>query len=76
MKITVTVAEPDRVQITNVAQRLRSAGMEIDQVLEALGMITGTVPAGKMAALAVLDGVASVDEELRYQLPDPGDEVQ
>ncbi|WP_026819292.1 hypothetical protein [Arthrobacter castelli] len=76
MKITVTVAEPYLSQIGGVADQLRSAGMEIDQVLDALGMITGSVSAGRLAAVEALDGVASVDQPMGFELPDPGDEVQ
>lgn len=76
MKITVTVAEPHRTEIAGVVERLRSAGMDIDQVLEALGMITGSIAAEKLSMVEALDGVASVDEQMGFQLPPPGDDIQ
>lgn len=76
MKITVTVDEAHQPELATVAQRLRSAGMDIDQVLEGLGIITGSVAAGNLPMVEMLDGVASVDEQMGFQLPPPEDEIQ
>lgn len=76
MRVTITVAASRRDGVQAVAARLRAAGMEIDRVLEALGMITGTVPDERLPMLEGLDGVASVDRQEHFQLPDPGNEVQ
>jgi hypothetical protein len=71
-KITVTVSGDADV----VAQELRAAGMSVDQVLGAAGVVTGSVAAGKRASLADLSGVASVEAEHTFQIAPPDAEVQ
>ncbi|MEY2516813.1 MAG: hypothetical protein QOJ89_4171 [bacterium] len=74
--VTVTVAESQLAQIEDVAERLRAAGMHVEQVLPAIGVITGTVPAAQLTALAEVEGVASIEEQTKFELPPPDAEVQ
>lgn len=75
-RITVTVTEAYAGRTGEVAERLRSAGMTVDRVLEALAMVTGTAEAAQRDMLQALDGVASVDVQQAYQLPDPDSGLQ
>lgn len=72
--VTLTDAQADRAEET--AGRLRAAGMQVEQVLATLGMVTGTVAEDQRAGLEALDGVASVSTERVIQLPDPGSDIQ
>jgi hypothetical protein len=74
--LSVTVDDGHLPAIDEVADALRARGMQVEQVLGALGIITGSVPDGSRPALADVEGVASVDEELTYQLPPPDSAVQ
>lgn len=76
MKITVTVVEGHIYTTQQVAEQLRSNGMKVERVLDAVGIITGSAPDEARPALEALEGVASVDEEVRFQLPGPDDDVQ
>ena len=60
----------------DVAERLRARGMEVAQVLDGIGVITGSAPDEVRADLAGVEGVASVDEQLTHQLPPPDSSVQ
>ncbi len=73
---TVTVADSHLGRVEDVARRLRDAGMEVEQVLATIGVITGTLPAAQLAALASIEGVAAVDEQTRFQIPPPDADVQ
>ena len=73
--VTVTVAESHLAQIEDVAARLREAGMEVEQVLPAIGVITGTVPAARLAALEQVEGVASIEEQTNSEIPPPDAEA-
>lgn len=75
-RITVTVTEAYADRTAEVADQLRGAGMTVERVLEALSMVTGTVEADRRAALEAIVGVASIDTERVYRLPDPGSDVQ
>jgi len=71
-KITVTVSD----DADAVAERLRAAGVNVDQVLGAAGIITGSVAAERRASLADLPGVASVEAEHTFQIAPPDAEIQ
>ena len=62
--------------IEEVAAALRARGMEVAQVLEGIGVITGSAPDEVRGDLAGVEGVASVDEQLTHQLPPPDAPVQ
>ncbi|WP_026552435.1 hypothetical protein [Arthrobacter sp. H20] len=76
MNITVTVKESHRSAINEVAERLRAGGIDIDRVLGAGGMVTGSAPDDCRSALEAVEGVASVDAGMRAQLPPPEGDVQ
>ncbi|WP_372698115.1 hypothetical protein [Arthrobacter sp. JSM 101049] len=75
-RITVTVSEAYAGRAGEVAERLRAAGMTVERVLEALAIVTGTADGDQRASLQALDGVASVDVQQVYQLPDPDSGLQ
>ena len=62
--------------IEEVAAGLRARGMEVAQVLDGIGVITGSASDDVRQALAAVEGVASVDEQLTHQLPPPDAPVQ
>lgn len=74
--ITVTVDEAHLTSIHDVAQQLRSQGMHVDQVLESVGVITGSVPDHHYSALKSIEGVSSVDEQHQFHVPPPDADVQ
>lgn len=73
-QVTVTVDEEHVSSIGHVAVDLREHGMQIEQVLDALGVVTGRTD--DPAALREVVGVASVDPEITVQLPSPDHDVQ
>lgn len=76
MKFTVTVQDSHRSEIQGVAERLRACGLEVDRVLETVGMITGSAPDDRQAELEAVEGVSSVDGEVRFLLPPPDSDIQ
>ncbi len=75
-RVTVTLTDAQAARVTEAADRLSAAGLEVEQVLDSLGMVTGTVAEDRRAGLEALDGVASVSVERTIQLPDPGSDLQ
>lgn len=60
--VTISVDDAHVARIQEVAERLRAAGMDVQQVLAPLGVITGSIGTGDLrAALGALDGVAAVE---------------
>jgi hypothetical protein len=74
VELSVTVGDGHAIE--EVAAGLRARGMHVAQVLEGIGVITGSAPEDVRHTLAEVDGVASVDEQLTHQLPPPDAPVQ
>ena len=74
--VQLSVTVDDGHAIDEVAASLRARGMEVAQVLEGIGVITGSAPDDVRPALAAVEGVASVDEELIHRVPPPDAEIQ
>ena len=62
--------------IEEVAAGLRARGMQVAQVLEGIGVITGSAPDDVRQDLAGVQGVASVDEQVTHRLPPPDADIQ
>ncbi|MDQ3763106.1 MAG: hypothetical protein M3460_16110 [Actinomycetota bacterium] len=81
-RITVTVHDDRLPHIDELADRLRAAGMQVDQVLQPVGVITGSVPGPRrdiietLAVIETLPGVVAVEDETAFQIPPPDAEVQ
>ena len=74
MQLSVTVADGHAIE--EVAAGLRARGMEVAQVLDGIGVITGSAPDDVRHTLADVEGVASVDEQLTHRLPPPDAAIQ
>jgi hypothetical protein len=74
--VTVTVAGSHAGALEDVAEALRAAGLEVEQVLGALGVITGSAEESALASIEALPGVASVEEQTTFQLAPPDADVQ
>jgi hypothetical protein len=79
---TVTVLLAPGYSATEVAERLRAAGMSVGDVLS-IGdvppktfVITGTASDSAVPGLADVEGVAAVEPEHSVQLPPPDSPIQ
>ena len=75
-RITVTVTEGQQPNIDELADRLRAAGMQVDQVLPAVGVITGSVTGSQRTLIEQEAGVAAVEDETSFQIAPPDSDVQ
>jgi hypothetical protein len=74
--VQLSVTVDDAHAIEEVAAGLRARGMAVTQVLDGIGVITGEAPPEAREALAGVEGVASVDDQLTHQLPPPDASIQ
>ncbi|MFC3894477.1 hypothetical protein ACFOWZ_23610 [Lentzea rhizosphaerae] len=65
-QVMVSVKEGSLPQVLN---DLREAGLVVDTVLEALGVVTGTVEVRVIPSLLQVPGVLDVERQWRVQLP-------
>ncbi|MEB3324335.1 MAG: hypothetical protein VKM17_03240 [Cyanobacteriota bacterium] len=57
---------------TQVVKRLQAEGFVVEQVLDAVGVITGQASAETVAALRSLPGLQAIEPDQMIQLPNPG----
>ncbi len=74
--VVVTVDERHIDRIQQVADALRQAGLEVNQILGTGGIITGNVEPSKRASLASVPGVVAVEHDQAVQLAPPDSRIQ
>jgi len=74
MRITATIQ--DGQDLNEVAARLTSAGLRVDQKLAEIGIVTGEVAEAALEGLGKVQGVLAVEPEGAVQLPPPDSPVQ
>jgi hypothetical protein len=75
-EITVTVDDAHLDKIDELAAQLRDSGMQIDQVLNEVGVISGSAPYDRRQDLWAVPGVESIEGVRTYQLPPPDSAIQ
>jgi hypothetical protein len=76
VSVSVTVDDEHLASIGDVAAVLRANGMQVDQVLDRLGVISGSIPEDRQESLQAVAGVRSVEATHQYQIPPPDAPVQ
>lgn len=76
VSVVVSVADDHLDDITKVVADLRRAGLRVDNVLDAVGMVTGTVAGGAVEALESVSGVAEVELQRVHRVSPPDAEIQ
>ena len=76
VSISVTVDDEHLTGIDDVVAELRASGMQVDQVLGGVGVISGSVPEDRQQSLQAVAGVKSVEASHHFQVPPPDAPVQ
>lgn len=74
--VVVSLDDDHLDRFDDVAAQLTDHGLRIDQVLRALGTVTGRIDPSRIVDIEGVDGVSSVEEEHVVQLPPPDAPVQ
>lgn len=75
-RITFQALPDDDVSLDQLAAALRKAGARDLQLLEGVGVITGTTTAGTLEQLSRVSGVKHVERSGDIQLPPPESDIQ
>ena len=75
-KVIVVVSDSARGEMASVAERLAAAGMQVGQILDSSGIVTGEVDDHLQPGLGLIPGISSVELEETIQLPPPDAPVQ
>ncbi|PSB15307.1 ketohydroxyglutarate aldolase [Phormidesmis priestleyi ULC007] len=76
LKVLVSVRDDYQERLPEVAQKLQTAGMQVDQWLVEIGVITGAIAAESISALSQIEGVADIELAEEYQLAPPESDLQ
>ncbi|HKS63669.1 MAG TPA: hypothetical protein VJT13_18355 [Xanthobacteraceae bacterium] len=76
VRLTLSVSDSHLKKLGTVAKAAAKAGMKVEQTHKTLGVLSGSIDAGKVEKLRAIDGVDRVEEERTFQLPPPGSPVQ
>jgi hypothetical protein len=76
VKVSVCIQDDHIDQIGQVSDSLRSSGMDIEQTMPNIGIISGSIEAQKVDQLHKIAGVDTVELEQSYQLPPPNSPLQ
>ncbi len=76
VKVSVGIQDDHIDRIGQVSDSLRSFGMDIEQTMPNIGMITGSIEAQKVDQLHQIAGVDVVELEQTYQLSPPNSPLQ
>ncbi|MFD1148258.1 hypothetical protein [Saccharothrix hoggarensis] len=68
-KVVVSVADDSLAELPTVVSALRDAGMVVDDVMETLGVVTGSVPPGVGDLLEAVPGVSRVEVDRTVRRP-------
>ena len=71
VKVVVTIPNAEGRSFTAVVDRLRDAGLDVSDVHDKLGLVTGSIDAEKVNTLKGVEGVGYAREERAIKLVGP-----
>ncbi len=76
VKVSLLVEDSALPRISEIADSCKAAGLTIESVLEAVGVITGAVEESGLDKLRTADGIANLEIQKTVQLAPPDSNVQ
>ena len=76
VNLSISVKDEHLPHFSEVLSQLKKSGLAVDQALESVGVVTGSIDSSKVKQLQQLDGVAHVEESREVRIPPPESEVQ
>ncbi len=74
--VNVSVTDDYLDRFPEVVKAAKKAGLKVEQELETLGIVSGSIDSAKFEDLSRVRGVAAVERARKFQLPPPDSEIQ
>jgi hypothetical protein len=74
--VLISIENEHLSKMHQVVERCTAAGLDVDQALDQIGTITGSIDPGKIGHLSKVAGVASVEQAGEYDIGPPDSELQ
>jgi hypothetical protein len=68
-QVVISVADDQVADMDTVVEALRQAGLRVSEILDSVGVVTGTVDGDALGSLSTVPGVAEVERSREFQLP-------
>lgn len=76
VNVSVSVADGSLDRFSEVVRRLKDAGLDAEQELEEIGVVTGSIDPEKAESLREIEGVSGVERSRGFQIAPPDSDVQ
>jgi hypothetical protein len=76
VSLLISVADDHLDRFSEVVKDIEDAGMEVEQRMEDLGVLAGTIDSEKVEPLRQVAGASHVEVSRRFQIPPPDSDVQ
>ena len=76
VQISVSVDDAHLSQIEQICQQLEASGMNVEETLSIIGVISGSIQPDKLNRLAQIEGVKNVEPQESYRLAPPSSDIQ
>lgn len=75
-EVLISVDTDEPAVLSDIADRLSAAGLDVSAVHDAISVITGTIDEDGIAGLQQVAGVLDVERQRSFRIPPPGSDVQ
>ncbi len=76
VSLLVSVNDDHLDRFSEVVKDVENAGMEVEQRMDDLGVITGSIDSEKVEPLRRVEGVAQIEESRGVEIPPPDSDIQ
>lgn len=76
VKVSISVDDAHIDQILEICEQLQSHGLEVEQTLPTLGVISGSIESDQVNRLHQVEGVQHIEAEQGYRLAPPESDLQ
>ena len=76
VSLLVSVDDEHLDRFSEVVRGVEDVGMEVEQKMEDLGVLAGSIDSKKVESLRRVEGVSHVEESQGFQIPPPDSDVQ
>jgi hypothetical protein len=75
-QVSISVSDEFLDRFADVVKRIEQAGLTVDQQLDTIGVITGSIDSDNIHKLDQVEGIAAVERSRGFQLPPPDSPIQ
>lgn len=76
ISLSVSVADEHMDRFSEVVGDIEDAGMRVEQKLEEIGVLTGSIDSEKVESLRRVEGVSHVERSRRFRIAPPDSDLQ